>query len=225
MTTTGPIWADDDTRIFPPDSRPASLAPTQAEWSARWWQWAFTTNDNVDLTGANCGVGQSGQVFFLAGAPVTTAVNRSCTVPANKILFFPLINSECSNVEPPPFHGNNEAQLRACAKAAMDGVNLSTLRLTIDGVPIGHLGSLRTQSPLYAVTVGGTCNYDPNFCPNGNQLGVPPGTSLFSVSDGFWVMMQLSSGMHVIHFEAAVVSGPGAGFSQNITYHLRISGE
>ncbi len=41
------------------------------------------------------------------------------------------------------------------------------------------------------------------------------------VSDGYWLMLKpLSPGNHVILWEGAFVSGPGAGFSQNVTYNL-----
>jgi hypothetical protein len=104
LITTGQIWAD-NVKIFAPETRPVLVAPTQGEWSARWWQWALTSNGPVDLTGANCQAGQSGLVFFLAGATTTQPVTRSCTVSRDKILFFPILTVECSNVELPPFSG------------------------------------------------------------------------------------------------------------------------
>lgn len=216
LTLSAPVFAAPATRVFPP----GSLVPvplTSGELSARWWRWNYETpnsrNPTLDLTGAKCGVGQSGPVFFLAGAPVTTPVTRTCTIPAGKILFFPLIAAECSNQEPSPFFGANEAQLRACAERLLDGAAPSSLKLTIDGTPVTNLVRFRARSPLFGFTV-----------PEANQLGLPQGTSALSISDGFWIVAQVSPGNHVIHFEATLTSGAGAGFSQNITYNLKVKG-
>jgi hypothetical protein len=222
LTLPSSAWADDNKsdkpKVFPPDARLFSVQLSNADWSARWWQWALTipnpNNPTLDLTGEKCGVEQSGPVFFLAGAPVTTAVTRTCTIPAGKVLFFPLITSECSNVEPAPFFGANQEQLSACVKKLIDGVSVPSLKLSIDGAPVGNLGSYRVQSPLFAYTL-----------PALNQLGAPGGTSPISIADGFFVMVQLPPGQHTLHFEAVIASGPGAPFSQNVTYHLKVRGD
>ena len=56
--------------VLPPDSHP--FGKTYGEWSNAWWQWAYSipapNNPVLDTTGANCDVGQSGQVWFLAGS-------------------------------------------------------------------------------------------------------------------------------------------------------------
>src|SRR5262245_36308823 len=55
--------------IIPPGARP--YGKTYGEWGARWWQWLLAipapVNPNLDPTGANCGQGQSGPVWFVAG--------------------------------------------------------------------------------------------------------------------------------------------------------------
>ena len=169
----------------------------------------------LDMTGANCGVGQSsGPVFFLAGAATTEPVTRTCTVPAGKVLFFPIINAECSTVEPPPFHGDNAQELRTCVAAFVDGVEKSTLEVTINRKKVRHLDRFRAQSPLFEFIMPAEDNF----------LGLPGVTSGSSVSDGYWLMVKpLSSGNHVIHFEGAFVAGPGAGFSQDVTYNLTVT--
>ena len=51
-------------RVYPPGSRPFGLS--YGEWSARWWQWAYsmpvTGHPLFDETGADCAAGQSGPV-------------------------------------------------------------------------------------------------------------------------------------------------------------------
>src|SRR2546426_9180027 len=66
---------------------------TYGQWSARWWQYAFSVT-----TFANCPVEPSGQMWFLAGTTGGPAT-RSCTVPAGKNIMFPLFNVEWSVAE------------------------------------------------------------------------------------------------------------------------------
>lgn len=203
--------------VFPPDEN--VLGMTYGDWSAAWWQYVLSiptgTNPVLDTTGANCGVGQSsGPVFFLAGAATTDLVTHTCTVPAGKALFFPIINVECSTVEPTPFHGDNAQELRTCAGAFVDGVGISTLEVTIDRKKVHDLHRFRVQSPLFDFIMPAADNF----------LGLPGVTSGSSVSDGYWLMLKpLSPGNHVIHFKGAFVSGPGAGFSQNVMYNLTVA--
>src|SRR4051812_12500754 len=61
-----------------------------------WWQWAYSTPDEInpvrDITGENCHQGQSGDVWFLAGGFGSSTIKRKCEIPANKYIFFPVIN-------------------------------------------------------------------------------------------------------------------------------------
>ena len=64
------------------------------DWSAEWWQWVLgipqATNPQLDTTGEFCDVNQPASPFwFLAGTFGGDAA-RSCTIPAGKLLFFPL---------------------------------------------------------------------------------------------------------------------------------------
>lgn len=87
------------------------------------------------------------------------------------------------------------------------------LKVIIDGKKVKKLGHFRVQSPLFGFTTPA----------ENNLLGLPGVTSGSSVSNGFWLILKpLSPGNHVIHFEGAFVSGPGAGFSQNVTYNLSV---
>ena len=67
--------------------------------AAKWWQWALTQPGSksplTDTTGQFCGQGQRGNVWFLAGnfgGQPSSPINRSCTIPGGKDLFFPLVN-------------------------------------------------------------------------------------------------------------------------------------
>src|SRR5262249_7983648 len=90
--TTGFLGGEDE-RVIERNSN--TFGNTYGEWSAQWWQWVLSipaaTNPNLDTTGANCGMGQAGPVWFLAGAFGGT-FTRFCTVPAGKALFFAILN-------------------------------------------------------------------------------------------------------------------------------------
>jgi len=201
--------------VYPPNEN--VLGMSYGEWSAAWWQCILTfTNEfspYADTTGLYCNEGQGGPVFFLVGGPANPTTRR-CTIPAGKALLVPLINVECSTVEPAPFYGANAQAARACAALWNDGTNLKSLRMIIDGKHVTDLDDYRVQSPFYDFIVP----------PADNFLGVNGVTSGSSVSDGYWVMVKpLSPGVHVVHFEGAWTSGPGAGNVQNVTYILTVN--
>jgi hypothetical protein len=201
----------DSPYVFSPDSKPYGM--TYGEWSVKWWQWIESIpkehNPVSDSTGKNCAVNQNGPVWFLAGTSGGSA-ERSCTIPAGKDIFAPLINNECSYVENKNL--KTESELRACAIAGNNGA--TGLTATIDGVAISNLNRLRIASPLFNLT----------FAP-GNGAGLPP-SSTQSVSDGFWIFLKpLSPGTHEIKFGGAVenfAEGSVNNFANHVTYHLMV---
>ena len=76
----------------------------------------FPTFQTGDVGEVDCGKGQNGKVWFLAGT-VTDFVSRSCTIPPGKALFISL-NSITSFA---PFFGDTEEYLREDAKRDLDG--------------------------------------------------------------------------------------------------------
>ncbi|MGH2626780.1 MAG: dockerin type I repeat-containing protein, partial [Anaerolineales bacterium] len=203
--------ANPNPRVIPVNARPHGRS--YGEWSGLWWAWAFSIHPSVnpllDPTGANCHQGQSGPVWFLAGAFSSDTQKRTCTVPRDKAVFFPFINIECSTLEPPPFFGSNEAELTECAMGFFSDLDEATCN--IDGQELSDLTSYRVQSPATPFTVG-----------DENILGVPAGSGLL-VSDGYWLMLPpLTPGEHTVHFTGLLGGGPFAGFSQDMTYHLTV---
>ena len=71
--------------------------PDDTKSGAAWWQWALSipasVNPMLDTTGANCMVGQNGDVWYLAELFfVGGSVTRDCAVPEGVTLFFPVLN-------------------------------------------------------------------------------------------------------------------------------------
>lgn len=186
---------------------------TYSEWSARWWQWALSLpadqNPFFDIEGscANGANGQLGPVWFLTGviSESGTAV-RDCTVPAGKALFFPVINTECSTIEAPPFYGTNEAELRECATA----FDFADVYARVDGANVRRLERLLVTSPLFNFTL-----------PENNVLGLPAGSGQ-SVSNGYFVMLPpLPVGEHEVCFGGSYPDF--GGFALNICYNLTVT--
>jgi hypothetical protein len=136
------------------------------------------TPDNPFTGGDPC-VDLGGMVapFALIGTPTL-----SCTVKTGTRLFVVAASSECSNVEAPPFFGADEAERRACARAADAPFAGSTVRL--DGKAVA-LSEVETSDLTIEL-------------PADNILGVPA-QQAFSVAHG-WVarLHPLTPGRHTI---------------------------
>ncbi|MEO7548099.1 MAG: hypothetical protein ABIT82_06715 [Ramlibacter sp.] len=186
---------------------PVALAPTepvagltQVEWSRAWWQWAgaFDSEQSPvgDRTGALCERKQSGPVWFLAGTYGTRRTVRTCNVPRDKYIFFPLINYV---VMP----GSKESTCASVAgQAASMTDNAFALLLDIDGARI----------PIHVGNRQATACFDMGARTDTRTRVFP------SAANGYYVMLRpLSPGKHVINFGGAL-----PGMLQAVTYTLEV---
>ena len=116
--------------------------------SVAWWQWALgqprATNPLTDDTGARCGQGQFGPVFFIGGDFNGTGVpiiRDQCKVPAGKALFFPLVNSV--DVHVPGLDNQDTPQLIWDDLQITLAFSVSSLA-SIDGVAVPNLDPATT---------------------------------------------------------------------------------
>ena len=215
-TTTRVAQADRNPNpgVFPPNSKP--YGKSQGEWSAKLLQWGLqlpVEGNPFIVCPEPPDAGQSGPVWFLAGGPTECAIN----VPLGKALAFPLVVSECSTLEPDPFHGDTEAEQRTCAKFWADHIVVASLFCEIDGVSLTNLGSYRVATPQFEFTA-----------PTPWVFGAVGGTGT-AVGDGYSLMLSpLSRGAHTIHlggaFHFSVAEGdPFDGdFGFDTTHHLTV---
>jgi hypothetical protein len=200
--------------VFPPTAH--AFGASLGEWQARWFTWFVeipaSTNPLFDETGTLCGINQSGPVWFLAPVAHPGVTIRACTVPAGKGIFVLGLGNECSNIEPPPFFGATEADLRTCAAEGLqEFFGDATQSISVDGVEVADLDRYRTQTPLFSYTL-----------PPDNVYGLPPATATKAISDGTAVIVQpLPHGEHeiVVHLEA-----PALGGTTEIIYNLTVGG-
>jgi hypothetical protein len=185
------------------------------EWAAEWWQTMYSqpvvNGQHPLLTG---GAIITEEAAFLAAAPGTatpTPVTINVTIPRSTPILVPVVNAECSTIEPEPFHGDIETELRACANGHID--QTSSLMATIDAVPVTELQTYRTQSPLFEFIL-----------PENNVLqeqGIPApvGTTAQAVDAGVYLLVKpLQRGEHTIR-----VSGRFDQFGATIDTTFRIT--
>lgn len=158
--------------------------------SQEWWLWDFMLPGPINPTFDHgpCTTGQSGNVWFLYGL-FGPSSSYNCPVPSGTSLFFPIINVECSSLEPFPYHGDTAQDRQACAKAWIDHV--SDMAVIIDGKPIQNLHPLRSRTGDFSFTV-----------PPDNILGVAGPAWGFSSADGYYVLLSpLSAGSHTMQIQ------------------------
>lgn len=188
-----------------------------AEWSVAWWHWAtaypLAVNPLLDETGASAGLGQTGQVYFLAGNLGGTNV-RTIIIPRGVNLFFPVVNSEWDTT---PNLGNvlklpdplSVKDIRKITSYYVTGVKVAC---KIDGKSVHNLADYRVKSPVFSL------NLDPDFAAGS---GYPAPYVRTCVSDGKWLMLKpLGVGRHVIHFTA---NSAVTGFHLDVTYHITVA--
>lgn len=186
-TVTFPLVASASDLAYPPGV--SVKGHTMPKLANEWWQWAMSFPDEVspirDLSGANCGLGQSGTVWFLAGGFGSSKIRRVCSVPEGKTLFFPLINM----VYWPRSDNLSYTCGEAKTSAALNNESALDLFAEIDGVTVDGLKQYRASSEKCFNVFG--------RIPSGQR----PYDAYPSASDGYWLLLKpLQKGRHVLKF-------------------------
>jgi len=181
------------------------------EYVNSWWQWTYTmppeTSPVRDYTGEHCHVGQKGEVWFLAGGYGSSTINRVCEVPADKYLFFPIINM----VYFPRYENSNYTCDQAKASAALNNDKLLDIFVELDGVQAWNPASTRMSSNECFDLLG-------KVPSEYNPPKIYP-----AASDGYWLMLKpLTKGTHILKFQAGYGRDNGAfgRMAQDIEYKL-----
>lgn len=200
-----PAMADDD-----------NDAPNWRSLTGQWWQWTLSTpaavNQVLDSSGAACMVGQRGPVWFLAGSFSGQPTVRTCSVPDNVSLFFPVINSVNFNspgCEQDPVD-LSLAQLRAKVAPPIDGATgLSVLlnNRTVHGVR-------RVRSEPFSVTLPPDSVFAGTACIVAGQVYSP------AADDGYYARLRpLPAGQHHLSIRGTNADG----FSVDVFYTLNVT--
>jgi hypothetical protein len=221
---------------------PKASGPTAA-LAAAWTQWAYSkpVDEDSPLIGSYEGEPRcdgtpvsptQAETWFLAGTTNGDPVVRTCTMPADTQLFFPVVSSLAF----PFFTGENRKNQRELAIAFIDAVENDpdfSMSVTVDGTEVGTEVErdqiVRATSPVFTLTLPEENVFD---CPQCDPpFDVPGDEYKHASADGLWVTLPpLPPGEHEIHF---VIDAPNLdldpntpgpeGFSQDNTYILTVS--
>jgi hypothetical protein len=132
--------------------------------------------------------------------------NSSCTIKKGTSLFIP-VGSDCSNVEPDPFFGADEAAQRECAIAADEF--FVAISIAVDGGEPVDIRNPRFEliSPQRSVVL-----------PEDNYLGVPAGPATFVAHGWAGLVKNLRPGEHTI--TVVVADSEGGTFTGTISVEV-----
>jgi len=178
------------------DGRVEFGGSTLAEVTARWWRWDYSiplgVDPNSDTSGANCGINQVGNVWFLAG-PFGTFTTH-CTVPTGKFIVSAVVafidDYPCPFPFGPASGQSLEEFLLQDVGPIVDGVGGVSAQLDGRSLPVP-----RIKTQLFSFNAAASLStFDP--CITGSpQLGV---------SDGYFVFIEpLPRGDHVLELRSA----------------------
>ncbi len=204
--------------LFPKQSHP--YGADMATWGERAAQWIvaqpLAQNPLLDQTGADCGVGQRGPVWFIPpiAGPRVFSGSRTCTIPFGKAILLDighdLNDYPCPDpsFRPAPGESLYDFLLRTDLPI-MNSVNL--LDVSLDGQAFSDVLGYRFISPGLFYFTG-----DPSL-----QVFYPciTGSPQPAIVDGFFMMFKpLDRGPHTI-----LVHGTNTfGDDKTFTYHLTI---
>lgn len=185
---------------------------SQAEYVERWWQWAMRLPDGVrayqDPSGAQCGMNQSGPVWFLAGTEGTMRVSRQCDIPVGRFVFFPVISMIVHTAPGKPIDCKTaQAQVRS------NNNHLAEASVMLDGQAIQRVESRRIRSSrcFDAYAKAEYLEHHPAFVP--------------AAVDGYWIMLgPLSEGTHhlVVRARYGNAGKPLGDLEQIFDYELHV---
>ena len=195
--------------VFSKDSTPYGIP--YGDWLAKWWQWSFSIptaqHPRDAYTPEKCAINQEGPVWFLADQ-LGGQEERTCTLPAGKAIFVPLLVGECDYSIPDV---KSDEALRRCA---IEGNEYGVVEATVDGVKLKNLEQYRTQSGFFNITI-----------PEDNIYGLHAG-NFKALSDGFFLFLEpLPPGKHDVHLKVSVLNPVKQQYNYNAdwTYHLIIA--
>jgi hypothetical protein len=133
-------------------------------------------------------VGPRGEALVMG----PTGETNACTVSRSTQLVIFGLGSACSDVDPAPFFGADEAAQRACA-VAFDHEFVTELRVTVDGRRPVEIRRERFEvvSPQMTVQL-----------PEDNVFGIPPQTATLVAHAWMARVPELRTGQHTISVDA-----------------------
>ncbi|MEZ4610599.1 MAG: hypothetical protein R2838_10205, partial [Caldilineaceae bacterium] len=125
----------------------------------------------------DCGLGQTGDTWFLAGRPGGPAVTRSCRIPTGKTLAIPLFTIAWDN-------------------EGMENLSVEEKRVVLDEVFSESVPGILNTKICYLESIVNGMPYQQT------RLASPPfqrRADPEAVADGYWIGLALEEGVHDVH--------------------------
>lgn len=216
--------------VMTADEKP--FGKTYGEWAEAWWKWALAIPGSTNpINDGDCNQQQSGDVFFLAGNGGGNSA-RTCTIPAGKAIFFPIVNA-INRICPEGVNADFTCDVATSDQALHDNLvalfndNEITTTLEVDGHAITGLEDGRAETQKFIdPTMDAMDDAFGSMCAGpirDNTCNMPVGSSRNAIGDGYWVMLNpLAAGKHDVHFAAKVVLSPDSSFELDVSYALTV---
>lgn len=188
-------------------------------WIEAWWHWTFAVpaDRNPELVlDASCAEGQTDQVFFVPAYDGASTYVRTCRVQPGTPVLVPLwvvINDyPCPDPTFEPAPGQSlEDFLREGAVGFND--HLQDLQVSVDDHSVDPASHRHTTGMFEFSAEPSLVGQLPDACLQGRPQ---PG-----VSDGWWLMLRLRPGLHVVRVTATTPFGTPIDY----TYRLEVGHE
>jgi hypothetical protein len=192
-----------------------------------WWQWALGVGASkspiLDEDGKSCAEQQpSGTVWFLAGS-AGQPVKRTCKVPADRGLFFPVLAAFCAACKKDedcearghsgttcPEDPQDDQHLLTCTKDLGFPDAAVEAAVTIDGKPVDNIKGYRVDGGVFEIN-GPTDPQELLFACTTGKRNV--------AADGIYVFIEpLSAGEHTV----TIKGKDKGGFTIDVEYKLTV---
>lgn len=169
-------------------------------------------NPAVDMTGANCQVGQTSPGLWFLQSTIGGSANRACTIPANRQTICNVLSCELCDAEFPG-QSLSDQDLVNQTRESIDRVDASSLNFIVDGESYINGEDWEDFKVLT----------EPSeiVLPADNLFSVQGGSTRFAAY-GFYVKLpSLTRGPHTLYFGGIVPSPDGAPlFETAVNYNL-----
>jgi len=187
--------------FLPPNAHP--LGHSITELATAWNVWAFGSAADVNpLLAVRCEQSSLDPRIWFMPVSLGGEWENTCDVPQGSFLVLNPGGSECSNVEPEPFFGADEADLLACVDETFP--LLTYVELTYNGKTVTNLDQYIVTTPLTNL-------------PANNLLSASP--ALSRDKGYFMVLHPMSRGTHTLHTYDEFESFD---FQAGITYTINV---
>lgn len=178
---------------------------TYEELSRQWYQWfgsqPYTEGSVTDETGERCHLNQSYGAWMLAGT-TGGSVERECTIPPGRPIFFPMINRFISLGATPEDEITEDDWAFVPDFFASRRATTCSLTLELDGEPLLEDTEAIDEHLYVAVEEPFSVELlDDNFFA---QWGKEGGVYDASFTDGHFALLQLMPGDHTLRFGGAI---------------------